>query len=522
VPEPAAALLPLVEQAPVGIALWDLDLRYVLVNRHLAQINGLPVEAHLGRRIPEVLPGLAAVEETLRTVLRTGEPAVGRRVLGRLPGYEHPRWRLASYFPVRDEDGGIVGVGAVISDVTDQVRLEETVAQARDARERERAILEQVVAQVPVGIAVSWGPQHHYVLVNDRGRAMIPARGELIGRTPLELYPELGEAVVEETYTRTFRTGETVVREELEVPFAGDEGFEGSRFYDVTFAPVRQGEEVAGVVVTFVEVTERVRERVELQRELDEEHRLTGVLQRALLPPALPAPPGLGLAARYEPARHAYEVGGDFYDVVAWDDERWLLVLGDVSGKGPRAAAVSAVARSALRTALHYEDDLAGLTASLDRVLRRELGGAGYVTLALVALAPAPDGGRSAEVVLAGHPQPLLLDASGARPVGVTGPALCALPAPAWPVERLTLGVGDALLLYTDGLVEARRPHHVTPEELAVTAMATGEREPGRLVDALYDALVGGASGGPDDVALLVAHVLPAPKPIRESAGRTA
>ncbi len=118
----AHALLPAVAaQAPVGIAVWDLELRYVAVNEHLAQINGVPAAEHVGRRIPEVLPGLAPVEDTLRGVLASGEPAVGRRVLGRLPGYDAPRWRLASYFPVRDAAGAVVAVAAVISDVTDQV-----------------------------------------------------------------------------------------------------------------------------------------------------------------------------------------------------------------------------------------------------------------------------------------------------------------------------------------------------------------------------------------------------------------
>jgi serine phosphatase RsbU (regulator of sigma subunit) len=446
------------------------------------------------------------VEGTLRGILASGEPAVGRRVLGRLPGHDEPRWRLASYFPVRDAAGATVAVAAVISDVTDQVALEQAVEQARDAGEREQAILEQVVAQVPVGIAVFWGPEHRYVVVNERGRAMIPARGELLGRTPGDVYPEAVE-LIEQTVTRAFREGAPVVQEELAVPYGGEGSFEGSRHYDVTFAPVRQGGDISGVVATYVEVTERVRERVTLQRELAEEHRLTSVLQRALLPAALPHVPGLALAARYEPARHAYDVGGDFYDVVAWDDDRWLLVLGDVSGKGPRAAAVSAVARSALRAALLYERTPVGLTRALDVVLRRELGGDGFVTLALAALGPAAaDGGRTADVVLAGHPQPLLLHGGGARPVGAPGPALAVRPDPAWRVERVALGPGDLLLLYTDGLVEARRPRQVTPAQLAATAAATGAVEPAALVDALYEELVGGTSGGPDDVALLAAR----------------
>lgn len=197
---PDRLILPAVlEQAPIGVGVWDRELRYLAVNAHLAVVNGVPATDHLGRRVTEVLPGLAVQEEILRGVLESGEPAVGRRVLGCLPGYDEPRWRLASYFPVRGARGDILAIAAVIADVTDQVRLESAAAEARADRERERVILEQVVAQVPVGIVVSWGPEHHYVAMNELGRALLPGRGELIGRTPADVHPE-GRSLVDDTW----------------------------------------------------------------------------------------------------------------------------------------------------------------------------------------------------------------------------------------------------------------------------------------------------------------------------------
>jgi len=498
------------DQAPVGVAIWDRDLRYRVVNAHLAEINGVPPEAHLGRTIPEVLPGLAFVADTLREVLASGEPAVGRRVLGRLPGYEEPRWRLASYFPVRDATGEAVAVAAVIVDVTEQVRVEEAAARARVELERERGLLEQVVTQVPIGIAVTWGPEHRFALINEPARAMIPARGELVGRLVTEVFPELAE-LVDATYGEAYRTGRPIVQSGLPVPFADQRSFEGFRYYDVTFAPVLLEGRSAGIVVTFVEVTERVRERTELERELAEEHRLTELLQRALLPAALPAAPGLALAARYEPARHRYVVGGDFYDVVPWDGDRWLLVLGDVSGKGPRAASVSAIARAALRAGLLYETGPAALVGALNAVLLRELDGDQFVTLVLAVLAPRAAGGHDVEVVLAGHPPALVVRATGeVVPAGRTGPALGVEADAAWPVDRTLLRPGDALLLYTDGLVEARRPRLVEPDALAATVAAAAVADPEALIDAVYEALVGGTGGGPDDVAMLAARAVPA------------
>ena len=126
--EAYADLDALFTHAPVGLVLFDRDLRYRRINRALAlDINGLPVDAHLGKRVAEVLPGLPAeMEETFRTVLETGQPAPEREIVGETPARpgEQRVWK-ANYFPVRDRKGTVIGVGNTVVDVTEEKRANE-------------------------------------------------------------------------------------------------------------------------------------------------------------------------------------------------------------------------------------------------------------------------------------------------------------------------------------------------------------------------------------------------------------
>ena len=149
-----ALLDTLLNTAPVGFAFFDKDLRYVLLNEALAEINGLPVSAHIGKTIPEVLPGVdPRIVEDLRRVVETGQPVAGVEVTGTTPasGEENRHW-LVSYYPVQ-ADAGALGIGAVVVDITDRKRAEEErkelLARERAARaeaERTSAILEAVQA----------------------------------------------------------------------------------------------------------------------------------------------------------------------------------------------------------------------------------------------------------------------------------------------------------------------------------------------------------------------------------------
>ncbi|WP_280701751.1 SpoIIE family protein phosphatase [Kitasatospora sp. GP82] len=122
-------------QSPIGLAVYDTDLRFVRINPALAQMNGLSSQQHLGRRLSEALPGInaAEIEEAMRHVLATGEPVLDARSHGRTPGNpEHDRAWSASYFRMESPSGQILGVASSIIDVTERFRAEAQAARAQE------------------------------------------------------------------------------------------------------------------------------------------------------------------------------------------------------------------------------------------------------------------------------------------------------------------------------------------------------------------------------------------------------
>ncbi len=159
---------------------------------------------------------------------------------------------------------------------------------------------------------------------------------------------------------------------------------------------------------------------VENSRLYTERSRIAQTLQRALLPEALAEVPAAELAASYSAAGELNEVGGDFYDVFACEDESWILVIGDVCGKGAHAAGLTAMARHTLRAAASNGQTPTSMLETLNRALIREPGQA-LCTVCLVKLTPSP-GRAQVAVTLGGHPQPLLIGRRGdATAVGQHG-----------------------------------------------------------------------------------------------------
>ncbi|XVV15497.1 SpoIIE family protein phosphatase [Actinoplanes sp. CA-131856] len=195
------------------------------------------------------------------------------------------------------------------------------------------------------------------------------------------------------------------------------------------------------------------------ERESDRLRHLVADLQRSLLPAVLPTPPGLRTAAHYRMAS-TDEVGGDFYDLFPLSDGRWGFFLGDVSGKGIGAAAVTALARYTLRAAAVYDPDPAAVLHNLNQVLYQEYReDARYCTVVFGILTPRP-GRDGCDLVIAsgGHPEPVVLRADGtAHSHPTRGRLVGVFPDSAYTNTTLTLGLGDTIVLYTDGITEARR-----------------------------------------------------------------
>jgi PAS domain S-box-containing protein len=164
-------------QLPIGIALHDLDLRYRFVNDALVEMDGVALEDHIGRRSREVVPDLGAeIEAHLRAVLDSGEPERAVQLSGRLPRDPGVTvHQLRSFFPLRDRDGALTGVGVAVVDVTERAAAAEAAREQRDLYE---ALLN---AQSELGEAV--------VILEDNGPHQAPSeRGPMpVGWPPVDV-----------------------------------------------------------------------------------------------------------------------------------------------------------------------------------------------------------------------------------------------------------------------------------------------------------------------------------------------
>ncbi|MEU4471416.1 SpoIIE family protein phosphatase [Micromonospora sp. NPDC023888] len=210
-------------------------------------------------------------------------------------------------------------------------------------------------------------------------------------------------------------------------------------------------------VAVLEDVARRAALAIENARIHAERRRVAQTLQQSLLPPVLPLVDGIGFAAEYVPTGDDAEVGGDFYDVVPLPDGRWLVVIGDVSGKGVQAAAVTGLVRDVIRVLVGDGKPLPEVLARLNETLV-ERGGGRYCTLALAAVGSGQGDQLDVSLHLAGHDQPVLLAAAGgAGFVGTSGTALGLLDTITSPTAKITLAPGDSLIFYTDGVTERRR-----------------------------------------------------------------
>lgn len=272
----------------------------------------------------------------------------------------------------------------------------------------------------------------------------------------------------------------------------------------------------------------RVREEQERRKEQEEvlkrAERDTAVitafastLQRTLLPPALPAIPGLELACHYQ-TDSPRDVGGDFYDVFPLGGGRWAFFLGDVCGKGAEAAAVTSLTRYTLREAAqhHNHNDPTDVLDALNSALLLDSSvGSRYCTCIFATLDPDPAGGFTVVVAGGGHPPLFHVKSQGdgavqvdsVRPEG--GMLVGALDQARFASLTLHLAPGDGLLLYTDGLTEARLTdgNMLGEEGVAAFLASRSVSSAAALVEETVTLLADLPHGTGDDVALLALSV---------------
>jgi serine phosphatase RsbU (regulator of sigma subunit) len=184
---------------------------------------------------------------------------------------------------------------------------------------------------------------------------------------------------------------------------------------------------------------------------------IASTLQQALLPENLPELPGADVAARYLAAGEVNEVGGDFYDIYRAGDQTWGLAIGDVRGKGPRAAAITALARYTLRTASLTEHAPSRILRVLNEAMLRHRADDRFCTVAYASIRPSSRGGMRLTLGVGGHPLPLILRRDGSvERVGTPGTLIGLVADPDITDQTVELEPGDSIVLYTDGVPEAR------------------------------------------------------------------
>ncbi|WP_199253841.1 PP2C family protein-serine/threonine phosphatase [Mycolicibacterium mengxianglii] len=237
----------------------------------------------------------------------------------------------------------------------------------------------------------------------------------------------------------------------------------------------------------------------------EESGRVVSALTDGLRPPNLPEVEGLRIAARYRPAAEHLELGGDFYDLHGAGND-WLLTIGDVCGKGVEAAALTGRTRQSIRTAAYFDRSPAAVAGALNSVLY-DTGTAPFVTVVCARVHTEPSGDHAdVEMIAAGHPAPILLRANGSvTQVDVSGAAAGMLPTVTYLPAQVRLDRGDTLLMYTDGIDEARGVDGLFGvERLLEFLPAYTGAAPGVVCEAVEQRVLEHLDGHPhDDMALL-------------------
>ena len=281
--ESLALLNTLLDSAPVGFALLDRDGRYILINHALADINGASIEDHMGKTTREMAPE-KEFERHLQSVWESGQPSgefiltdVGPAQISDQSSESAARddaarrFCLVSLYPVRVRDeagagrslipraGQILGVGAIVIDISERVRAEEEKSRLVDELETERARFETILQQMPSGVILGEAPSGRMLLSNPQADLVLGQSLALEGLEGLEnsgkhpaFWPD-GRRVEARDWplARAIETGEIVAGEELMVPHRSAENGTDNRVVRITAAPIRnrEGEITAGIAI---------------------------------------------------------------------------------------------------------------------------------------------------------------------------------------------------------------------------------------------------------------------------------
>ncbi len=552
-----ALSLRLVAQSPIGLAVLDPDLRFVMVNPALERMHGLPARAHIGRSVREAMPFVDAeqAEADMRRVLATGAPVVDKFVEGPVadPAVGR-RARLVSVYRLEDPAGRTLGLATSVVDVTDRQRAAEEarrrlaliadasvlIGTTLDLDQTARELAEVVVPDLAdvAAVDVLDTALHDNTAPTDPCTAVFRALavasadsgdvGDAVRDAVRAADPpgEIAQYDADRLVTRCVNTGRPVhlprVTPEDLPRIARDEAAAellrraGLRSY-MAVPLIARGEVLGALdlkrihhpepfdeddVVLAGELAARAAVCIDNARWFQRERQTALALQRSLLPQRPQNLVGLEVAYRYQPAGSAGQVGGDWFDVIAQGDAVSALVVGDVMGSGINAAAAMGQLRTAARTLSGLGLDPAQVLHHLDRT-------ASGLDQSIATCVYAVYDHRSARcrVATAGHLPPVLMRPDR-RPTLLELPTGAPLGVGGVPFESVgvDLAPGDQLVFYTDGLVETRDEAIDTRLEVLVDLLDGPWLDLEATCDMLLERLRD-TNEQDDDVALLIARV---------------
>lgn len=356
---------------------------------------------------------------------------------------------------------------------------DKTVGAAEDVR--------RIFEHIPAILVGLEGPDHRFVAVNAAYRGFSPLL-DTVGQPAREVYPELEGQQIYEMLDRVYQTGEPQSGSEWRLQTDYDGSGVEERYFDFVVTPRRRADgSIEGVQLIVDDVTSRVRARQAAEarvEELSERYRnvrdSATVMQQALLAASVPVVPGADIAAEYLVAAEDTAAGGDWFDALALGD-RLVLVVGDVVGHGVEAAAVMSQLRTALRMQISTGYTVVEALEAVDR-FHKQVPGSKSATMCVGSL---DFTSGEFQYCTAGHPPPLLVTAdASARYVEPTGAGPLGS-GTGFPVRSEVLNIGDAILFYTDGLIERPgRPLEASTAEFADLAASIASGSGGFVLDA--------------------------------------
>ena len=529
-----------------GVVVTNLEGAVVYHNRRMLEHFELYEEQLLRWPNPEIFGPHIVDQEGFRARLNElSDPrAFGRDRLVFKDGRVFDRWTA----PLVDETGDVRGRGWYYRDVTAERRAEEVL---EDARRRASFLAEAAAALTSTmdyrlllerlaDVTTEWfadwcaidlvqrdGTIERLVIAS-KDRSHLDDARRLDGLRHYPVDPAAMEGV-----RKVIATGQWDMRDRIEDEWLVREARGSQDYLDLLrhlqlrahlCVPLQVGDRVIGAM-TFVttqdgrvftppdlalaqELAFRAATAVEHARLYQEHTHISETLQRSLLPPHLPEIPSVEVAARYHASGDGYEVGGDFYDLFKTGRDEWAIVLGDVCGKGADAAATTALARHTLRAAATQTKKPHRILQILNEAMLRSE--QPFCTVAYARFHRTADTARIT-VACGGHPMPLVVRADGTiETLGKPGTLLGCFPEPKVNEESMDLRRGDTVVLYTDGVTEARSQGNVLGDSGLRAALV---RSAGCSADEVADAVLKAAldfqdGDARDDIAIVVLKIV--------------